>query len=59
MNRDIERDIWTFATTLVPYIGEPDQRTGELLTLARIVKLAHEAYGAAAEPLLDVSITLH
>ena len=58
MNQDVERDIWTFAETLIPHIGEPTN-TGELLTLARIVQLAHQAYGEHAAPLLDIEITRH
>ena len=53
-----ERDVWTFAQTLIPLIGEPSL-SGELLTLARIVQLAHEAYGVHAEPLLYIEITRH
>jgi hypothetical protein len=58
MTKDAERNVWDFARTLIPHIGEPTT-TGEMLTLAEIVRLAHEAYGEAALPLLDIEITRH
>lgn len=58
MEREIERCVWTFASVLVARIGEPTT-TGELLSLPRIVQLAHEAYGEAAAPLQDIVIRLH
>jgi hypothetical protein len=58
IERDAERDVWDFAKTLVPHIGEPTT-TGAILTLAEIVRLAHEAYGEAADPLLFIEITVH
>lgn len=59
--RDIEREVWTFAETLVAHIGEvsPYDVTQTPLTLARIVALAHECYGDAASPLLDAKLTVH
>jgi hypothetical protein len=58
MEHEIERHVWTFADTLIPHIGEPTN-TGELLSLTRIVQLAYQAYGWAAEPLEHVEITVH
>ncbi|WP_316234239.1 hypothetical protein [Bradyrhizobium sp. SZCCHNR1098] len=59
--RDAERDAWTFAELLVPWIGEVliNDPEGKPLTLARIVQLACQHYGEAALPLLDAEITVH